>query len=611
MGLFHDFPYTNFHEINLDQIIKIVQDMQEEWESTKNDWNSMQEFITNYFNNLDVSEEVLQALQTMVGSGELSTIIDPVIVNQTSAWLASHITPTTPAVDNTLSIAGAAADAKTAGMTIENLRENLQNTKETELFRYNAFNGKYNQGLYSNADGSYNSTRTDYVCTSNLIPIEEVNVIRLTDIPDNITDIYLVTYDADKNFIRFSGGSVSSMLRNGSIYFTSPSDFPREARYIGFSFKDANGISPANAKPISIYIEHIGNSTIETVKNSLINIGKYFINWQNYIYFWGQNFCNYSQTRIGIVEPLIITENSEITISDGYQMSIQSFNSTTIGTDSEIRSTGWTNETQEVKKGSIILINIRRADDSNITPSDGNAIKILPAINYKNYAIDSTFNKKGITLNQIGVLSYHQSFCIYNNKYYSTDGSHIAEQDSNFEELRNVSLELGHGNALQLGSNEKAYVSGWNDSKIYVVDLNTLTIDSTINLPTTGYTTAAIDDINKIAYIFQRDTDPTTINLYNFIIYNYEDNEIISTRKTTPFGAMQACDFIDGRIFVVNGLGNTTIPNGFRIYNTTGDVIGEYVITQLANEEPEGVCIDRNSKDVYISDVSKNIFKIS
>ncbi len=132
MGLFQNFPYTNFHEINLDQILKIVQNMQTEWESTKNEWNSLQEFVNNYFDNLDVSEEVLSALQKMADSGELNSIIDPVIVNQTSAWLASHITPTTPAVDNTLSVAGAAADAKTTGDAVIDLKNNITETN-TEI----------------------------------------------------------------------------------------------------------------------------------------------------------------------------------------------------------------------------------------------------------------------------------------------------------------------------------------------------------------------------------------------------------------------------------------------------------------------------------------------
>ena len=54
MGIFQQFPYTNFHEMNLDQIIKIMREMQDEWEATKAEWASYKEFIDNYFNNLHI-----------------------------------------------------------------------------------------------------------------------------------------------------------------------------------------------------------------------------------------------------------------------------------------------------------------------------------------------------------------------------------------------------------------------------------------------------------------------------------------------------------------------------------------------------------------------------
>ena len=115
MGIFRQFPYSNFHEMNMDEIIKIMKQLQEEWNDTKSEWASYKDFIDNYFANLNVSEEVLHAIQAMADSGELNTVIDPVIITETTNWLAANITPTTPAVDKTLAISGAAADSKVTG----------------------------------------------------------------------------------------------------------------------------------------------------------------------------------------------------------------------------------------------------------------------------------------------------------------------------------------------------------------------------------------------------------------------------------------------------------------------------------------------------------------
>ena len=49
MGIFRQFPYSNFHDMNLDEIIRIVLEMQSEWNDTKEEWVSYKEFIDNYF----------------------------------------------------------------------------------------------------------------------------------------------------------------------------------------------------------------------------------------------------------------------------------------------------------------------------------------------------------------------------------------------------------------------------------------------------------------------------------------------------------------------------------------------------------------------------------
>lgn len=127
MGIFRQFPYTNFHEFNLDEIIKIMRQMQDEWEATKTEWSSYKEYIDNYFANLDVSQEVLGALRAMAATGELNTIMDPVIASEVTDWLEENITPTTPPVDASLTIEGAAADAKATG------------SLKTQLMDYNCY----------------------------------------------------------------------------------------------------------------------------------------------------------------------------------------------------------------------------------------------------------------------------------------------------------------------------------------------------------------------------------------------------------------------------------------------------------------------------------------
>lgn len=229
--------------------------------------------------------------------------------------------------------------------------------------------------------------------------------------------------------------------------------------------------------------------------------------------------------------------------------------------------------------------------------------------NYPSYVIGADSIKEQLFIERLGELTYYQSFCVYNNKYYSTDGSNIGVQNSDFTPVSTKALSLGHGNAFQLGNNGKAYVSGWNDQNVYVIDLSTVEIDSTITLPTTGYTTAVIDDLNKIAYIFQRDSLPDTETNYNFIVYDYQNNQTISTRVINSFAAMQAADFYNGRIAVLYGLGENTIRTGLTIYNTLGDIISEFHFNILQGAEPEGVFFDRYTGELFISLADKTVFK--
>lgn len=220
------------------------------------------------------------------------------------------------------------------------------------------------------------------------------------------------------------------------------------------------------------------------------------------------------------------------------------------------------------------------------------------------------FMKRLVSTSLLGALTKYQAFCVYNGKYYSTNGTELAVQDSSLNTEQTVSLSLGHGNSLQLGSNGVAYASGWDDNKVYAVNLSTLAIVDTYTLPTSGYTTVAVDDANGIMYIFQRDSYPDTVAIYNLITYDYVNQQTLSTRKVKAFAAMQACDYYEGRIIVAYGLGTSAAPSGMFICNTAGDVLAEYDLNIFASTEPEGVCYDRETGELLLSLVNGSVYRI-
>lgn len=106
---------------------KFVNDTNENIETELNNFEysitqsfeTLQGFVNNYFDNLDVQDEINNKLDVMASDGTLNALITPLITAQApdiiADWLSNHITPTSPAVDSTLTVSGAAADAKIVG----------------------------------------------------------------------------------------------------------------------------------------------------------------------------------------------------------------------------------------------------------------------------------------------------------------------------------------------------------------------------------------------------------------------------------------------------------------------------------------------------------------
>lgn len=144
--MYNKYPYTDFHELNLDWFLAQFKELAEAWDAQKVDYEqfkldlveefntlsgkfddldeafqALKSFVENYFENLDVQEEINNKLDAMVVDGTMSTLLAPLvspeIPNAVTHWLDENVDPVGSAVtiDNSLSISGSAADAKITG----------------------------------------------------------------------------------------------------------------------------------------------------------------------------------------------------------------------------------------------------------------------------------------------------------------------------------------------------------------------------------------------------------------------------------------------------------------------------------------------------------------
>lgn len=155
MGIFRQFPYSNFHEMNMDEIIKIVRELADDWVEYQLKWeqlyddvstafdaftNEFNAFIANlnseyndFIDGINVEAEMRKALNSMVNDGTFMQIASPLIASTTTNWLDTHFTnPTNPPIDSSLTVEGAAADAKATGDAIRTNRENIRTINLTD-----------------------------------------------------------------------------------------------------------------------------------------------------------------------------------------------------------------------------------------------------------------------------------------------------------------------------------------------------------------------------------------------------------------------------------------------------------------------------------------------
>ena len=82
----HDYPYTDFHELNIDwllaewkKFLNEYQDVKDRVTTVEEAMKELQDFVSNYFDNLDVTQEINDKLDDMLENGDLQPILQDVI----------------------------------------------------------------------------------------------------------------------------------------------------------------------------------------------------------------------------------------------------------------------------------------------------------------------------------------------------------------------------------------------------------------------------------------------------------------------------------------------------------------------------------------------------
>lgn len=192
MPFFDQYPYTNFHNINLDWVLQRVKEWGELVEQNNTAFHNLEEanenfknYVTSYLENLDVQDEINNKLDSMLESGVLTEYMQPYISESVTTWLDENITqPTGVVIDSSLTVAGACADAKAVGERIA-----------TKIIpRDTDWNTIYNTGNYA--------VYINYNYTNN--PINTIGTLYVNNYPNRMSASY-TQYFVAQNFITKNG----------------------------------------------------------------------------------------------------------------------------------------------------------------------------------------------------------------------------------------------------------------------------------------------------------------------------------------------------------------------------------------------------------------------
>ena len=257
-----------------------------------------------------------------------------------------------PPIDPTLTQSGKAADAKVTGDRIEGAESRIVDVYGRTIPRIIEWiDGEYIKREDGTVDTLASYHRTDYI---EVVPNSFINFT----CSGNYDVKYNAWYDSSKAFV-----SAFSTAQNASRDILVPAN----ARYMRLSF------NKTSTNTITISHEE---SVLKLLDNLCEKNNLYLLPFNNTIYYFGQGIFGYTPTRIGTVIPVTAKTKLKISVDSGYKYSLNKFSSVIPSTSTEISSTGWITTDSVVNEGEIFLVNVAKTDDANLSPEDGQHLKI-------------------------------------------------------------------------------------------------------------------------------------------------------------------------------------------------------------------------------------------
>lgn len=219
-----------------------------------NAYVKLQGYVNDYFNNLDVQVEINNKLDAMASDGTLLEIIKPTInaltISTIEEWLGKHITnPSNPPIDTSLTISGAAADAKTVGKITNSLKDAVDNLIVTTDIKGSEYiqAGSYINGAFET--GSYGSSKHFDITGCTKINAK-INTDQYYDIYDFVDSSFKVlTFEREINPDRTIEIELS-VPKNAKYFVISGKNIGDSSVRGSFSIKNDETLK--EIKPISI-----------------------------------------------------------------------------------------------------------------------------------------------------------------------------------------------------------------------------------------------------------------------------------------------------------------------------------------------------------------------